>query len=153
MIKPYFPKTVNQIPPLRHTVTRKVRFEEVDPLGIVWHGRYASFFEDARTALDAAFGIGYMDFYLKGIFAPIKKMHVDYHLPLKFEEVFTIEAILHWTEAARINHEFIITNAEGRVATTGYTVQMMLDGNGDILVVPPPFYRDFCEKWKNGKLV
>ena len=79
-----------------------VTLEEVDPLGIVWHGRYPSYFEDARVALGNRFGIGYMDFYEKGIVTPIKKMHVDYHLPLTFQQPFTIEGILHWTEAARL---------------------------------------------------
>ncbi|MEW5910281.1 MAG: acyl-CoA thioesterase, partial [Thermodesulfobacteriota bacterium] len=94
MVKPYFSASDDQIPPLRHSVTRKVRFEEVDALGIVWHGRYASYFEDARAALGDRFGIGYLDFYTKGIFAPIKKMHIDYHIPLHFTEPFSIEAIL-----------------------------------------------------------
>lgn len=152
MIKPYFSTSNNQITPLRYTVTRKVRFEEVDALGIVWHGRYPSYFEDARAALGDRYGIGYLDFYTRGILAPIKKIHIDYHIPLHFTELFSIEAILHWNEAARLDHEFIITNSQGKVATTGYTVQMMMDSKGNILVVPPPFYRDFCEKWKGGTL-
>ena len=50
MRKNYFPSVKGCPPPLGIRVERKVRFEETDPLGIVWHGRYASFFEDARTA-------------------------------------------------------------------------------------------------------
>lgn len=37
-------------PPLSAGATRLVRFNEADPLGIVWHGHYASYFEDARAA-------------------------------------------------------------------------------------------------------
>ena len=152
MLKPYFPKRKDQPEPLQVCVKRTVRFEEVDALGIVWHGRYASYFEDARIALGQKFGIGYMVFYTRGVVVPIKKMHFDYHRPLKFQETITIEGILHWSEAARMNFEFIIRNSNGELATTGFTVQMMLDSNENICVIPPSFYVEFCNKWKSGEL-
>jgi acyl-CoA thioester hydrolase len=152
MLKPYFPKSKDQPESLRVSVERTVRFEEVDALGIVWHGRYASYFEDARIALGQRYEIGYLEFYTHGVVAPIKKMHFDYHRPLRFEETVTIEGILHWSDAARMNFEFIIRNRNGEIATTGFTVQMMLDSNENILVIPPPFYVDFCNKWKAGDL-
>jgi acyl-CoA thioester hydrolase len=152
MLKPYFPKSKDQPESLRVSVERTVRFEEVDALGIVWHGRYASYFEDARIALGQRYEIGYLEFYTHGVVAPIKKMHFDYHRPLRFEEAVTIEGILHWSDAARMNFEFIIRNRNGEIATTGFTVQMMLDSNENILVIPPPFYVDFCNKWKAGDL-
>ncbi len=31
-------------PPLVRSVVRSVRFEETDPMGLVWHGRYPSYF-------------------------------------------------------------------------------------------------------------
>ena len=68
-----------------------------------------------------------MDFYKHKVVAPIKQMHFDYHRPLRYRESMTIEAIWHWSEAARINYEFIILDPNGQLATTGYTVQMMLD--------------------------
>ena len=152
MLKPYFPKRQGQPVPLQVTVERTVRFEEVDALGIVWHGRYASYFEDARIALGQKYGIGYMDFHTHGVVAPIKKLHFDYHRPLRLLETITIEGILHWSEAARMNFEFVIRNSNGELATTGFTVQMMLDSNENILVIPPPFYVEFCNKWKAGEL-
>ena len=138
--------------PLRVRIRRSVRFEEVDSLRIVWHGRYPSYFEDARVALGEKYGIGYMDFYDRGVVTPIKKMHFDYYRPLSFQEEMTIEGILHWSDAARMNFEFIIRNEEDELSTTGYTVQMMLDRDQNILVVPPLFYVEFCKRWKAGEL-
>jgi len=152
MIKPYFPVCEEQPPPLRVCIERTVRFEEVDALGIVWHGRYASYAEDARVALGEQYNIGYMDFYTQGVVAPIKKMHFDFHRPLRFQETMAIEGLLHWTEAARVNFEFTIRNGNGEVSTTGYTVQMMLDLEDNILLIPPLFYVKFCMKWKAGLL-
>lgn len=63
MMKPYFPAREGDPPPLRAQIKRQVRFEEVDSLGIVWHGRYPSFVEDARDYLGEKYGISYVDFF------------------------------------------------------------------------------------------
>ena len=152
MKKRWFPKVENAPEPLSMVVERHVRFEDVDALGIVWHGRYPSYFEDARVALSARYGLGYMDFYDKGVIAPIKQMYVDYHQPLRFEEIFTIEGRWHWSEAARLNFEFILRNDQQQIVTTGYSVQMLLDRESNILVVPPTFYQQFLQCWKEGTL-
>lgn len=153
MRKPYFRSSAADPQPLRCRVERVVRFEEVDPLAIVWHGRYPSYFEDARVKLGEIYGLGYMDLYQQGIVSPIKQMHVDYQRPLRFSETFTIEAILHWSDAVRLNHEFILRNAAGEVTTTGYTVQLMMDKADNVLMVPPTFYADFRQRWQAGELV
>jgi acyl-CoA thioester hydrolase len=151
MRRPYFPSGKDDPPPLRVTVERQVRFEETDPLGIVWHGRYASYFEDARSAAGEKYGVGYLDMVRNGVIAPIRILHSDYHRPLRYHDNFTVEGVLHWTEAARIDIEYIIRDKEGLPATTGYTVQIMLDMDGNLLLIPPPFYREFCEKWRAGQ--
>lgn len=138
--------------PLTITVERVVRFEEVDPLGIVWHGRYPGYFEDARVALGSRHGIGYLDFAGNGVVTPIKQLAVEYYKPLRFMDRFTIEGILHWSDAAKMVHEFIIRNGAGEVATRGHTVQLMIDEHENLLLYPPPFYAEFCRRWKEGSL-
>ena len=152
MNAPYFTAEEGAPAPLRAAFSRRVRFEEVDPLGIVWHGRYASYFEDARVALTDRYGIGYLDLFEKGVVAPIRKFHVDYLLSLRFRETFTVEAVLHWTEVPRLDMEFTIRNEAREVTTTGYTVQMMLDAGRNLLLLPPPFYREFLDRWRKGEL-
>jgi acyl-CoA thioester hydrolase len=152
MRKPYFRPQEGVPKPLRCIAERVVRFEEVDALGIVWHGRYPSYFEDGRVLLGEKLGIGYMDFYAQGIISPIKQMHVDYQRPLRFGETFTIEAVLHWSDAARLNHEFILRNAAGEITTTGYTVQLMMDQEDNVLMVSPPFYEGFRQRWQAGEI-
>jgi acyl-CoA thioester hydrolase len=152
MRKAYFRSQPEAPAPLRLSVERVVRFEEVDPLGIVWHGRYPSYFEDGRVLLGEQYGIGYMDFYHQGIVAPIKQLHVDYQKPLQFGERFSIEAILHWSDATRLNHEFILRNAAGEVTTSGYSVQLLMDREQNVLMLPPPFYAEFRQRWQAGEL-
>ena len=152
MNKPYFQHVPDSPPSLHATVKRQVRFEEVDSIGIVWHGRYPGYFEEARVALGHKYGISYSDFIRQKHPIPIRQIGVDYLEPLLFEDEIEIEAILHWTEAAKMNCEYIIRKNEN-IVCTGYTVQLMLDENFQLLLAQPPFYRDFMEKWNKGLLV
>jgi len=148
--KPYFARGEEAPPPLTALVRRQVRFEEVDPMGIVWHGRYASYFEDARVALGSRYGIGYEDFFRHGVPAPIRRLQIDFLSPLRFREEFEVEAILHWSDAARLDFEFLIRGADGGAAATGCSVQLMLDPAGELLLLPPPFVSAMREQWRAG---
>lgn len=136
--------------PLRASVTRTVRFEEVDPLGIVWHGRYPSFLEDARVALGDTFGMGYMDMHAKGVQAPIRELTIEYHRPLRYPETMTVAVAWHFFPGARMNMSYEILDQSGQVATTAASVQLFV-AEGEPLVLAPPFYQDFLERWRRGE--
>ena len=55
----------------------EVRFSEVDSMGVVWHGSYAVYFEDAREAFGAKYGLGYMTFFFYFFLASL--VDVNYH--------------------------------------------------------------------------
>ncbi|MFO7728861.1 MAG: acyl-CoA thioesterase [Desulfonatronovibrio sp.] len=152
MHKSYFPTPEGCPEPLRALSRRRVRFEEVDPLGIVWHGRYPGYFEDARMALGEKYGISYMVFHEQNVITPIRQFHADYLVPLSFGQEFTIEGIQHFSESARINIEYIIRDQTGQITTRGYTVQMLLDRDKNILIALPEFFEEFCRRWKRGQL-
>ncbi|MDR1656995.1 MAG: acyl-CoA thioesterase [Deltaproteobacteria bacterium] len=149
--KPYF-KYLDGPPPLSVSCRRMVRLEEVDVLGIVWHGRYAGYFEDGREEIGRQFGLSYIEFKQAGALLPIRTLHVDYLLPLHYLETFDLETTMHWHEAARLNIEYKIFNSERRLTTQGYSVQMMIDLEGNLLLEAPAFFRDFQKRWRLGEL-
>jgi acyl-CoA thioester hydrolase len=63
---------------LSEKVMVNVRFNEADPLGMVWHGHYIRYFEDAREAFGNKYGIGYLDFYNNGFIVPIVNVQCNY---------------------------------------------------------------------------
>ena len=138
--------------PLEKSVFRTVRFNEVDPMGIMWHGHYASFIEDARVALGNALGIGYQDFYDHGVMIPLRQFHVDFLAPLRYAQTYEIQARLFFSEAARLNYDFTILDAEKKVCARGYSVQLMVDTNHNLLLEWPAFAQPFLAHWKKGTL-
>jgi acyl-CoA thioester hydrolase len=148
--KSFFKQNPEDPKPLRDVITRKVRFDELDPLNIVWHGNYASFFEEGRIAMGDKYGFGYLDFEKNGVMIPLKKFHADYILPLEFSKTYTVETLLYWSEAARLDFEYRIYDSENRLMTMGYTVHLMVDLKKGILVAKPGFYEEICKKWREG---
>jgi len=51
-----------------------------------------------------------------------------------------------------LRYEFTIRNGRGEVATTGFTVHLMLDREERVLLVPPAFFLEFQARWGRGEL-
>ncbi len=138
--------------PLIVETLRRVRFEEVDLMQIVWHGRYPSYLEDGRAAFGEKYGLGYHDMYREKFMAPIVQMHIDYHEPLLFPDDFTIITRLHWSDAVKMNFSYKIMKDPDIVVATAYTVQVLTDIEQNFMLIRPPFVEDFCQNWKEGRL-
>jgi acyl-CoA thioester hydrolase len=152
MKKPYF-KLIKDAPePLSTIVKTITRFEEIDSMGIAWHGRFASYFEDARVAMGEKYKIGYFDLVDNGILAPLKKIHIDFKIPIFFREEISIQCKLHYTNASKIQTEYIIKKENGKIAATGYVIQMLLNHDYELFLTQPEYYKKFCDMWKNGEL-
>lgn len=147
----YFEEQDGGPPPLAVTTERRVRFEEVDLLGIVWHGRYVSYFEDGRVAFGDRYGLSYTRYRETGLAAPIVQMHVDYQAPLYFDEVMTIATTLHWCDSLRLNFEYRITRKDVLIAR-GCTVQLLTDLSGRMLLVAPEMVNAFRKAWSEGQI-
>ncbi|MBI4848341.1 MAG: acyl-CoA thioesterase [Nitrospirae bacterium] len=133
-------------------VKRRVHFNEVDLLGIVWHGRYPVFFEEGSEELGRVCGLSYKDFYESGLRAPIAQLYIDYLKPLCLGEVFTIRAVLVWDESSRINTEYYLLKEDGSIATSGYTVQVLTAAaTGEVCIISPPLLERCRTKWKAGE--
>jgi len=123
----------------------KIRFSEVDSMGIVWHGAYAKYFEDVREAFGRTYGLGYLFIHSNGFYAPLVDLSFQYKKPLKYDDVMLVKITYIPTEAAKIIFEYDIRNAEtGELCTTGKSVQVFLDSNYQLVLFNPPFY----SKWK-----
>lgn len=148
----YFKTMPGDPEPLVIRVEKRVSFSDIDIMGIVWHGRYAKYFEEGASAAGRQYGMSYKDFYEAGLRAPIVQLHVDYHLPLNLDEVCTIEARMIWNEGARVNIEYKIIKENGKIAGTGYTAQMFIDAETqEPLMVSPDLLINCRDKWKKGK--
>ena len=118
-----------------------VRFNEADPLGIVWHGHYIRYFEDGREAFGIANGLGYLDVYKKGYVIPVVSVQCDYKRSLRYGDRVIVETEFIPTEAAKLTFHYRLFNAvSGEVVASGSSVQVFLSREDSVLqLTNPPF--------------
>lgn len=131
--------------PLSSHLEFRVKFNEVDALGIVWHGHYIRFFEDGREAFGDHHGLAYMDIYNKGYLAPVVSIHCDYKKPLEYGDLVTVETQFIDHPAAKIIFNYRITTREKGLIAEGNSVQVFLDKTTRQLQLTAP---QFFTEWK-----
>ena len=122
----------------------RVRFNETDPLGIVWHGYYITHFEEGREAFGRHYGISYLDIFGSGYTTPIVKSTCEHKLSLRYGDVMRIETTIVDTPAAKMIFRYKIYDPRNEIACTGETIQVFLDDKGELMLTNPAFF----EEWK-----
>ena len=126
------------------TVSR-VRFSEVDSVGIVWHGNFVKYLEDGREAWGEKYGFSYNDMYKNGFVAPIVKVDIDYKHMLKHNDKFRIETIYENSLAAKMIFRYKLYKISDNVLVAkATTVQVFMNLNRELLLQVP----DFVINWK-----
>src|SRR3954470_13489513 len=123
-----------------------VRFNEADPLGIVWHGHYVRYFEDGREAFGEKYGLRYLDIYKEGFTVPVVNVQCSYKRSLRYGDRVIVETKYINTAAAKISFEYTLFNAAtGELVAEGSSLQVFLDAATSTLQLTiPPFF----ETWK-----
>ena len=125
-----------------------VRFNEADPLGIVWHGHYIRYFEDGREAFGNKHGLGYLEVYKLGFVIPVVSVQCDFKRSLRYGDRVIVETKYIPTEAAKMKFTYRLFNAAtGQVVATGSSVQVFLSKDDSVLqLANPPFFEDWKKK-------
>jgi len=132
---------------LTHHTRVTVRFNEADPLGIVWHGHYLRYFEDGREAFGKEYGVSYLDFYKHGLAVPVVSVHCDYKKPLKYGNEVIVEVTYHPEAAAKFRFDYKMFQADtNELVAVGHSIQVFVDINTFELQLTNP---SFFEAWKN----
>lgn len=121
-----------------------VRFNEVDSMGIVWHGNYVQYLEDARENFGMQHHIDYLTIASYGYQVPVVDMSLKYKKPLRYGDSIKIVSTFIDTKAAKIIFRYEIYNeANGELCTTAETIQVFIDLKGELQVVLPSFFTDW----------
>ncbi len=128
----------------------KIRFCEVDSMGIVWHGNYVKYLEDGREAFGRKFNLSYMEIYKKyGYMTPIVKIEINYKKQLFYEDEIIIKTTFTDTPAAKICYEYEIKRkSDNETILTASSTQVFMNKNRELELVTPKFFK----KWKTRYL-
>ena len=131
---------------LESSIEIAVRFSETDAMGVVWHGNYLKFFEDAREKFGEEHGMEYLDVFNKGFYKPIVKSDINHKASVYYGQRVLVKATLEDHPASKIVFKYVVTNlANGKIAATGSTTQVFLSVKENLLELVKP---DFIKEWE-----
>lgn len=135
--------------PLLHSIKEiEVRFSELDPLNVVWHGNYIKYFEDGREDFGNKHGLSYCDIRNAGVMAPIVAVNCNYKRFVKYGDKLQVETAYVNNPAAKIVLQYKLRRTtDNEVVAEGSTIQVFTDFEGNLLLLPPTFYLDWKQKW------
>jgi acyl-CoA thioester hydrolase len=134
---------------MTHQTEVTVRFNEADPLGIVWHGHYLRYFEDGREAFGQKYGISYLDFFHQGLAVPVVSVQCDYKKPLRYGNTVVVATTYEPVAAAKLQFSYkMFEKISGDVVAVGSTVQVFVDVKTfNLQYVMPSFFESWRNRW------
>jgi acyl-CoA thioester hydrolase len=120
------------------TVEAHVAFHDVDLAGVVWHGHYLKYLENARWALMERLDFGLDAMIASGYAWPIVDVHVKYVRTARFNDRLNVQAsLVEWENRLTVN--YLVTNAATteRVARAR-TVQVAVEAGTGVLQFATP---------------
>ena len=122
----------------------RVRFNEVDSWGMVWHGHYIAWFEVGRMTLLGKFQLLPPDFSRMGYLAPVVDLKCSYKEPARLDEEILIRTtVLKPTKAALTFLFQVLRKSDRKVLASGEETQVLLTLDGKMLYYLP---QDLQEK-------
>ncbi len=114
----------------------RVRYAEVDQMGVVYYANYLAYMESGRTGLLREEGIPYGDMEARGLLLPVTECNCKYHGAARYDEEITVETTLAFVKNASIRLNYKIRNHSGEVIVTAYTVHPFVNNDWKIITIP-----------------
>jgi acyl-CoA thioester hydrolase len=100
----------------------RVRYQETDQMGVVYHANYLVWFEVGRSTFIREQGYSYQQFEQMGLLLPVVEAHAVYRAPARYDEEITVVTRIAELGSSKIVFEYeVIREADGRLLATGYT--------------------------------
>jgi len=125
--------------PITRCTRVRVRYADIDRMGIAYHSNYLVWFEVGRTEWLRESGWTYREMEEHdGISLPVIEAHCEYRQPARYDDEIEIRTTAMVLSPVRIrfDYEARIT-ATSTLAVTGYTVHAALGADGRPRRLPP----------------
>jgi acyl-CoA thioester hydrolase len=130
------------------SIEATVAFHDIDVIGVMWHGHYLKYLENARWALMERIGFGFDAMLASGYAWPIVELHVKYvHVARLGDELRVRASLVEWQN--RITMNYLITRSDNheRLARAK-SVQVAIDAKTHALQFVTP--RVLLERVQNA---
>jgi acyl-CoA thioester hydrolase len=115
-----------------------VPFHDVDLAGVVWHGHYIKYLENARWAVMDRIGFGLDAMLGSGFLWPIVGVQVKYVRAARYGDRLRVQAsLVEWETQLKLNYLILDCKDEARVGRA-QTVQVAVEKQTGVLQLASP---------------
>jgi len=119
----------------QHEIEIRVRYQETDPMGLLHHANYFTYFEIGRTELLRAAGGSYRMMEEAGMFVVVVKAECRFRRPARYDDLLRIRTTVARVTFARIEHEYQVFRDTEQLAVARLTLAIV-DRDGNLCRVP-----------------
>ena len=120
-----------------HETRIRVRYEETDLMGVVYYGKYMTWFEVGRVNLLRDIGFGYPEWVRRGVQFPVVQAHADYRASARFDDEVLVKTRIASIGNSSIRFENEIYKLPGdAILCTGHTVHALTGADGKTVPFP-----------------
>lgn len=140
--------------PLESEVTLVTSFQDADPMGVIYHGNYFRYFEEARRVMMDKIEYGYLAMNASGYMWPIIGTQVKYVKAIPFNQEIRVTAKLtEWENRLRVDY-VIYDSKSGQRMCKGHTMQVAVAmETEEMCFASPKALTDKIEQWhQHGRI-
>ncbi len=105
-----------------HNEFIRPRYEETDQMGVIYHGNYITYFEQARSGFFRALGYSYSQLEAAGFWLPIIEVGCKYFAPAKYDEEIYVKTTISEFKGVRLSFKYDVYSVkDDELLVSGFT--------------------------------
>lgn len=105
----------------------RIRYDEVDKMGYVYHGNYAKYYHISRTELLRKIGICDKEIERYSVLLPVIEMKIKYLKPIYYDDIITIRTSLQNIPTTRLIFQHEVLNHNNEVINRAESIVAFVD--------------------------
>ncbi|MFI2856658.1 acyl-CoA thioesterase [Paenibacillus sp. JSM ZJ436] len=146
---------VNEEGPIRwFTAALRVRYQETDQMGVVYHSNYLQWMEIGRTEMIRAMGYSYSEIEAAGLLLPVVDLDIQYKQPARYDDEIVVFTSITAFSPLRIQYRYEVRRMSKLDPAPSIEVQWKDGGDlpGELLVTGSTRHVWVNREWKPARL-
>ena len=138
-------------PEIKYVNKVRVRYNDTDRMGIVYHGNYPMYFEVSRLEMLRSRGLQYKKMEEMGVMLPVSEIKIKYIRSAYYDDVLYVEVTLKALPTVRVLFDYSVTNQKGEQICTGSVTLACVDAVTRRPCRAPKYFLDCFPEYSENK--
>jgi len=127
------------------TKSIRIRYDEVDKMGFVYHGNYARYYHIGRTQLLKKLGISDKALESQNIIIPVFEMNIRYLKPVFYDDLIRIKTTLKVLSGVKLKFHHSVYNQDNEIINKADSTLVFVNSKSNKAVRIPKSVMDKLE--------